>query len=83
MALSLTHQNWLVMMKPSGIQFSEPQRWLEPWSSFHRAKQLLLDLGSSDGVLVCYQKIYSLVRLARKKKIKRPKQQASNKLDNG
>jgi len=21
-----THQNWLVMMKPSGIQFSEPQR---------------------------------------------------------
>ena len=24
-----------------------------------------MDLGSSDGVLVCYQKLYSLVRLAK------------------
>ena len=30
---------------------------------------MLMDLGSSDGVLVCYQKIYSLVRLARKREI--------------
>ena len=35
--LPITHQNWLVMMKPSGIQFSEPQRWLEPGSRWCRA----------------------------------------------
>jgi len=45
-----------------------------------------MDLGSSDGVLVCYQKIYSLVRLARKKKIKKAaslKLQAPSSVDNG
>ena len=41
---------------------------LEPWSKSYQKVYavVILDLGSSDGVLVCYQKLYSLVRLARK-----------------
>ncbi len=40
---------------------------LEPWSKSYRKVYavVILDLGSSDGVLVCYQKEHSLVRLTK------------------